>query len=200
MDTYLAEGDTNNYLQTVQEARKVFPSNNDLASKEINVYIAQKKVDEAIENINAAIKNDPDNYVLYANLGILYQNNKENAKAEATYLQAIQINASGFDALYNLGALYYNQGAEKNNEANGLPRNQNAKYQELTKNANELFLKAQPYIEKAYQDNETALEKNANDPELLRNKRDALTSLKLLYNVLGDDTKYQEMSDKLKNL
>lgn len=199
-DSYLAEKDTTGYLAIIQEARKQFPSNNDLATKEINIYIVQNKVPQAIENINTAIKNDPTNYVLYSNLGILYQKTNELDKAEATYKQAIEIKPDGFDALYNLGALYYNAGVEKIKIANELPRNQTAKYNELTKKSNELFVQSKPYIEKALAVSEAGLAKDPSNSELLRNKRDALTSLKLLYYNLNDDAKYQEADDKLKNL
>ena len=199
-DSYLADKDTSGYISILQKARKQFPNNNDLATKEINIYIAQNKVPQAIENINTAIKNDPTNYVLYSNLGILYQKSKENDKAEATYKQAIQVNPNGFDALYNLGALYYNLGVEIILEANNLPRNQAAKFESLKKKANDLFVQSKPYIEKSLEITETALVQDSKNLELTRNKKDALTSLKLLYYNLNEDAKYQEVSDKLKEL
>lgn len=199
-EVYLAEKDTVGYLSAIQEARKLFPSNNDLATREINIYIFQNKVPEAIENITLAIKNEPNNYILYSNLGILYQKIKENDKAETTYKKAIEVNPNGFDALYNLGALYYNIGVEKILAANDLPRSQTAKFDEYKKKAAELFNQAKPYIEKALDITELALTKDSKNNELIQNKKDALTSLKLLYYNLENDAKYQEVSDKLQNL
>lgn len=199
-EVFLVEKDTAGYLSTIQEARKLFPSNIDLATKEINIYIFQNKVPQAIENITLAIKNDPSNYILYSNLGILYQKIKENDKAEATYKQAIEVNPNGFDALYNLGALYYNIGVEKILAANDLPRSQTAKFDEYKKKAAALFNQSKPYIEKSLEITESALAKSPESKELLQNKKDALTSLKLLYYNLEDDAKYKEVSDKLQNL
>jgi tetratricopeptide (TPR) repeat protein len=70
---YLTEGDTASGLKVIEQGRSNFPNTSSLITAEINVYIAQGRVDVLVEKANAAIENSPDNPLLYYVRGNSYQ-------------------------------------------------------------------------------------------------------------------------------
>lgn len=195
----LMEKDTVGYLSSIQDARKIFPNDKDLISNEIQAYITLKKVPEAINNICEALKTDSNNYSLIAELGILYQSNNEFEKAEIAHKNALKINPNFFFSLYNLGVLYNNKASNLFKDANDLPRNQNAKSESLKSEGMKLLKLSCSYIEKSLEVTENALKNDSKNQDLIQNKKDALTSLKLMYYTL-EDPRLQEVSEKLNNL
>ncbi|MDD5695616.1 MAG: hypothetical protein PHD61_09995 [Bacteroidales bacterium] len=104
--------------------------------------------------------------------------------AEKSYLDAIRLDENYYDANYNLGALYVNKVASIVEIANALPLGDPG-YDPLKKQADEMLLKAIPYLEKAASLN----------PE----DKNALISLKEIYARLGMFDKLKEVNDKLQN-
>ena len=170
-------------FKVLKDARAKYPQDQDLLTTEINLYLKYNRLGEALENLNITIQNDPSNAVFYYARGTIYNNQKENEKAEADYLKAIELKDDYFDAYYNLGALYFNQGADMNNEVNQI--SDDAEYQKGKKKVDEMFKKALPYLEKAYEI----------DPE----NQGTISSLKQLYARTGQMDKYNEMNEKLNN-
>lgn len=165
------------------EGRKKYPTDQALLTNEINLYLRNEKFDEALGNLTLAIENDPSNASFYYARGTLYNRNGDNDKAEQDYLKAIELDQSNFDAYYNLGALYFNQGAEYVNKINQIK--DNAKYAAEKKNADKIFEKSLPYLERA-------LELNPDDNSTLQ-------SLKQLYVRLGMNEKYKVIDEKIKS-
>ena len=129
-----------------------------------------------------AVEEDPNNHQLFFALGSSYDELDDFKKAEEAYLEAIDIKSDFYDALYNLGVMYYNRGGDMLNEANNIKDFK--KYDHAKKKAENLMLKGLPYIEKCHElDN---LDKNI------------LLVLKELYYRNGNNSKYKEISEKLK--
>ena len=116
--------------------------------------------------------------------GPIYDQEGNIEMAEKDYLEAIDLNPNLFGANYNLGALYFNYGVKLKDEASNT--SSDAKYRALTKQANDNFTKALPYMEDAF--------------NLNREDRNTIISLKQLYALKGDYDKSNEMKKKLDNL
>ena len=146
---YKTEGDTGKAMEYVKKGREAYPDNNNLIVDELEFYLQTGKSQEAINNLNTAIGNDPENPILHFAAGTVYEDLKETEKAVAAYQKALELDPKYFDAAYNLGAFYFNIGAEKVNEANKLNINATKEYEKLTKESEEAFNAAIPYVEKA---------------------------------------------------
>jgi tetratricopeptide (TPR) repeat protein len=188
MIQYLAEeyknkADTLNLEKTLQEGLALYPTESYFILNLVGIYINSNKNEKAIEYINAAIKNEPDNAQLYDLAGRVYESGlKDYAKAEEYFKKAIAINGENADSQSNLGRIYFNQGVNQLDNANNIADVK--KYNEEKDKAKELFRKALPYFEKAYQLN----------PEASDNKM----ALRSIYYNLDMGDKFEEL-DKIMN-
>jgi tetratricopeptide (TPR) repeat protein len=185
---YLAEeyknvNDTLNLLKTLEEGLSIFPKEPYYILNLVSVYINSGQNDKALEYLNAAIINDPVNAQLYDVAGRVYESGlKDYAKAEEFFLKAIKIDGENAETQSNLGRIYFNRGVTQLDEANNIADVK--KYNEEREKAKELFRKALPYFEKAYQLN----------PDAFDNKM----ALRSIYYNLDMGDKFEEM-DKLMN-
>lgn len=173
--------DNEAYLAVVRAGREKYPEDGDLIVYELNYYLRNGQFEEAENNLKLAIEKEPENKQLHFSLGVVYDNLGDNDKAVAAYESAIAIDPNYFDAVYNLGALYFNTGVEMNNAANEIQ--DNAAYNKAREEAKQVFLQAQPHLEKAHE----------LDPEDMG----AIKSLSQLYALIGDNEKYKEMKAKM---
>lgn len=145
---YKNEGNNEKAAEYIQKGREAYPDNYNLIVEELDGYLAAGKHQEALQNLNLAIESANDNEVLYFARGTVYESLKEEDKAVADYEKAISLKADYFDAYFNLGAYFFNKGADKINEANGLPFSETKKFEALKAEAKTSFERAIPYIEK----------------------------------------------------
>jgi tetratricopeptide (TPR) repeat protein len=157
---YLAEeyknlNDTLNFQKTLEEGLSIYPKEPYFILNLVSIYINAGQNDKAIEYINTAIVNDPTNAQLYDVAGRVYESGlKDYAKAEESFLKAIELDGENADSQSNLGRIYFNRGVTQLDEANNIADVK--KYNEEKEKAKELFRKALPYFEKAYQLNPDA--------------------------------------------
>lgn len=183
---YERKGDTINKMKTIEAGLKKYPEHEGLIREELSTLLAQGKVDDALDKFDKAIEKDPNDPVLYYNKGIIYDQLGNTEMAAELYNKTLEVDPEFFDAAYNLGAMYFNSGAEENNKAAGYDLNEQKKYDEAVKRANEYFKLAEPALMKAH--------------EINPKDKSTLSSLVKLYSLLGEDGKYQEMKTKLDNL
>ena len=151
-ETYKNEDDTVNMEKTLIDALTLFPNDEFFLIHLAVLYIEAEKNDKAINYILTAIKNDPSNNQYYDVAGYIYENGfNDNAKAEEYYKKAVELNGESADSNSNLGRIYFNQAVSQLNAA--LEIADVKKYNEEREKAKELFRKALPYYEKAYQIN-----------------------------------------------
>jgi len=152
---YLNKQDTVHYLKTLSKGIKRYPkSSGALVVENINYYILKGQKKEALEYLEKGIEVSPKNAMLYYNKGIIYDNDsalQDKDKAIEAYKKTIELDSTYFDAYYSLGALYFNQGAAKNDEANNVDPDNFKKYKTVKAQADAIFKKALPYLEKAHQ-------------------------------------------------
>lgn len=167
--TYIEEGDTVNYITTMQEGLKLFPKEPYYSVNLINTYIVQNKYDEARTFLAQAIELNPENPQLYDVMGKLYEESNEE-EAIKWFSKALEVDPNYVESLCNIGRIYYNEAVEvSDKEEGGMAAAQ--------KKRTELLHKALPYLEKAYSINPEA------SYYLLGN----------IYYALGDNAKYEEI-------
>lgn len=165
------------YFETVQAGRQAYPGNADLIRMELNHYLQNEKFAEAENNLKLAIEKDPEDKALHFALGVVYDQLGKIEPAAEAYKKAIALDANYFDALYNLGALYFNRAVELNQEANDA--SDDKVYQEKRDAAADMFVQAEPFLERA----------RAIEP----NDQSTLASLRQLYAYTNQTEKYNEV-------
>ena len=200
---YAAAGQEDKAFEILKEGRKLYPNNQALITSEVNVYLGKDQHAEAMEALKLAIKGEPNNASLHFALGFVndqlaakeIEKNPKGGEsyegyisaAEASYSKAVELDGSNFDAVYNLGALYFNKAVKMQETANSI--DDMKKYEAAKAEADKVFDKSLPILEKAYQ-------LNSED-------KGVLISLKqLYYRKMGEDesfkTKYDEIMSKIK--
>lgn len=174
-------GNEDKYLEVVKEGRKAYPTDADLIRMELNSYLQSGKFEEAESNLKLAIESDPEDKSLHFALGVVYDNLGKMEEAAEAYKKAIEIDSNYFDALYNLGALYFNNAVELNKAAN--ESSDDKVYQEKRDEAAELFIKAEPFLDRA----------RAIDPD----DRNTLASLRQLYAFTNQTEKYNAIKEEM---
>lgn len=186
---YRENGREEEALETLAEARALYPREQSLIIEELNIYLTNEEFDKAKENLALAAEQDPTNEILWFSLGSVLDNLGNAEEAIEAYKKALEIKADYFDANYNLGALYFNQAVQGINAANDMwkPRMTKAEsdaQKQMENEAKSLFETAKPYLEAAHAT-------DANDLETMRSLRD-------IYTRTGDDDKMLELTAKIK--
>jgi len=176
--------DTLAALEAARRARLQYPEDHDLKQDLITLLIMADKVDEAKQRLTDAIADDPDNYILYYEMGYIYDAAEEYDEASKWYEKCLEKNPEYFEALYNLGVNKYNQGAEILKEAQDMDLDTYKKEGKAVEaRANEVFTLAVPYFEKAHEVN----------PEDIS----TLQTLQTLYALMKEYEKVNEVKAKL---
>lgn len=181
---YLAIKDTANAVTTTATGRSLFPQDLGLLISETNIFLAQGKTAEALNNLKMALEKDPSNTSILFALGAQYDNLGKVEEAEKSYKKALEIKPDYFDAIYNLGALYVNHAARLMTEANAIPMDKIKEYEAKKAEADAALEKALPYLEQAHQ----------MDPA----DRNTMVTLKEIYARKSMLDKVKEMDAKLK--
>ncbi|MCB9185661.1 MAG: hypothetical protein H6601_02825 [Flavobacteriales bacterium] len=200
---FAAAGQDDKAFEVLKEGRQAFPNNQTMVTDEVNVYLKQDKHAEAMKALEVALQGEPNNASLHFAYGFV--NDRMAAKeieanpqggdaydkyiqgAEKSYAKAVELDDSNFDAVYNLGALYFNQAVKMQEAANMI--DDTKKYEAAKADADKIFEKSLPILEKAYTIN----------PD----DKGVLMSLKQLYyrKMVEDDSyksKYDEIMAKIK--
>ena len=176
--------DTINALDVLEKALVKFPENAQLLNRQLNIYIAQNKLDILIKKFTDAIELNPDNELYYYNRANIYSSLKQFGDAEKDYLKAIEIKEDYFDANYNLGSMIFNQGVALINAANDILDDK--KYQAAKLAAETKMKQALPYLERC-------MEINPKD-------FNTLVALKALYVRFNDKDKLAKVTSALDGL
>ena len=208
-NAYIQKNDSVSALENLSMGRKLFPDDIGLLTEETNLFYANDKHQEALDNLKISIQKDSTNALYYLFMGNIYDNlanpkNKLTFKelekpknfeelfknAEKNYLKAIQLNPINkdylYNSMYNLGAMYNNYGGYIENKK--LDKSVNlAKYQkENGEKSQEYYKKAIPYLEESY--------------KIKSDDKYTMNALRLLYFKTNNNTKAKEMDEKMKSI
>lgn len=189
-------------LEFLEAGKEVDPENIDILYAEINYYISQQDFTKLQEKLTIAIKKDPENHTLYSVLGNVFMNLMTEAMAEENeedvilyfetakgYLEtAIELEPNFFEPYYTIGSMYFNKAAVLTQRMNelGMSREDQRKYEEYNKQANDLFEAALPYFQ-------TSESLEPNDPS-------TLIALRETYARMQDFDMYKEFNERLMQL
>jgi tetratricopeptide (TPR) repeat protein len=180
-ESYLGLGDTVKAESVLKGLGDKFPDDKTITLQLIDLYIKSNKHDEAQKYIKVAKESDPTNSTLYFAAGIMYLNQAKYDEAIEELSKSTELNPEVYDAQYGLGAAYINKASDMFVKANEIMDVK--KYSEAIDQANIVYAKALPYMEKAYQIN----------PEDVY----AMRSLQELYYRLKMTDKYTVIKTKL---
>jgi len=185
---YSDQGNIDKAIEAVKEARAANPDDMDLLLTEANFYIKVDQKDKFKELMEEAIQKDPNNPVLYFNLGVITADQGDTAKAKELYEKTVELDPNYSAAYLNLAALLLNGEGKIVDEMNslGTSRADNAKYENLRKQREGLYRDAVPYLEKVL--------------ELKPKDIDATKTLMNIYGTLDNIEKFREMKAKLATL
>jgi tetratricopeptide (TPR) repeat protein len=185
-----ATEDTVTSIQVLTEGLAKYPTNQSIIIGLINTFLQQgddpKKI---LPYIEQAQQNDPDNASLYYAEGVVYEQMEDFDNAILAYKRALEKDVDNFYSNYSLGALYFNKAVQIQNVAAMEPDDK--KYAEMSKDVDVYFDLSLPYLEHAYelQDSQVAV----------------LESLKSLYFRLREKSpemqqKYEYFNNKLQGM
>lgn len=175
-------------IGAIKEARLANPLDVGLILTEANLYIQLGDKMKFAELMKEAISKDPNNHILYFNLGVITAEQGNRTGARSYYERAIELDPS-YDASYlNLAALILNGETELVDQMNslGTSRADNVKYEKLQKQRESLFLEAVPVLQKLIDIDPTNTE--------------ALTTLKNIFGTVGDVDNFKKVKEKLEAL
>ena len=143
-------------MEFAKLAMEKHPEDNNFRKTTVDILIKMDKIDEAITKLMAAIENEPENSMLYTNLGLLYDSQENFEGAVEQYEKALAINPNERFALINLAVFYISQGDNINKTAIDMDvatyRKEGAKYEAEAKVEWE---KAIPYLDKVLEADDT---------------------------------------------
>lgn len=167
-------------MAAVQEARANSPEDLSLILTEANLYIQLGEKEKFGELMQQAIAQDPNNSVLYFNLGVVNADLGDNEMAKSYYQKAIELDSSYEAAYLNLVSLILSGEADIVEEMNnlGTSRADNARYDILKKEREELFKECVPILKSLVGINQN---------------EEAIKTLMNIYGTLGDNEGFMEM-------
>ena len=175
-------------IGAIKDARAVNPLDVGLILTEANLYIQLGDKQKFADLMKEAIEKDPNNHILYFNLGVITAEQGDRVKARSYYENAIELDSSYAASYLNLAALILDGEPELVEKMNSLgnSRADNIKYEQLQKQREGLFLEAVPVLE--------------NLTEIDPSNVEALTTLKNIFGTIGDATNFKKMKEKLEAL
>jgi tetratricopeptide (TPR) repeat protein len=196
---YVQQGKNDVAIEAIQEARSIQPDDTSLILNEADLYIRisnnsddeserdlyRKKFKELME---LAITKDPENGILYYNLGVISSEQGENDSALEYYKKAIEFKPDYVDAYLNLVAVILEGEQSIVDEMNnlGTSKKDNIRYDELKVEREDLYKECIPFLEKLIEVSPTSI--------------DALNTLKNIYGVLGENEKFKDISAKINEI
>lgn len=144
---YMGLGDTVKAESILMNLTTIFPDDKTITLQLIDLYIKSNKNEEALKYIQVAKENDPNNYSLFLAAGILFLNQERYDEAIPELAKSIELMPDLYDTQYGLGAAYINKAQGMFVKANEIMDVK--KYSDAIDEANAVYAKALPYMEKA---------------------------------------------------
>lgn len=190
---HLKQGDSTQALKCYEEGIAKYPKQTaNLYIALINFYLAKKDLSTGFGYMERALELDSSNASLWQVYGNALEKRNDRTKAIEAFKKMIVIDSTNFMGFYNVGSVYFNMGVEENDKANAVPfpyktADDEKKYNEYLKSADDKFKLALPFFEKAY--------------VIKKDDSDLLIGLKQIYYRFKETEKLAEIQkqiDKLK--
>lgn len=177
-------GKTDEAIAMIKKVRAENPNDLSLLLTEADFYIKLNKMDKFGEMMEKAIKLDPNNPILFYNLGIINSDKKGKEEEAIKYFKkAIELKPDYADAYLSVYRLIVSKEEAINKQMEGLTDFD--KYDELEAKKKLIYKEALPYLEKGDKYKRTV---------------ETVKILKSLYEILEMQDKAKEFGDILKKL
>ena len=196
---YVQQGKNDLAEAAIKEAREIQPDDVSLLLNEADLYIRISNNSDNDEDrllyrnkfktlMEKAIELDPDNGILYYNLGVIYAEQGELTLAKEKYFQAIKLIPDYVDAYLNLVSVILEDEVSIVDEMNslGTSKKDNLRYDELKVKREDLYRECVPLLEELLNVSPTNI--------------DALNTLKNIYGVLGNNEAFMKIKAKIEEL
>ena len=196
---YVQQGKNDLAEAAIKEAREIQPDDVSLLLNEADLYIRISNNSDNDEDrllyrnkfktlMEKAIELDPDNGILYYNLGVIYAEQGELDLAKEKYTQAIKLVPDYVDAYLNLVSVILEDEVSIVDEMNslGTSKKDNLRYDELKVKREDLYRECVPLLEELLNVSPTNI--------------DALNTLKNIYGVLGNNEAFMNIKAKIEEL
>ena len=185
---HINQGNNDKAMAAVKDARKLSPKDIGLILTEADLYIKLGDQARFASLMQEAIEQDPNNAILYYNLGVVNANEGNRDAAIDYYKKSIELDSSYEASYLNIASVILEGESAIVDEMNSLGTSNadNRKYDLLKAKREGLFLDAVPYLEKLISINPKSVE--------------ALTTLKNIYGTIGNTAKFKQYRDMLDSL
>lgn len=182
---YQQQGKNDEALAAYDDAIATNPDDVNLVLNKANLYYAMGDKDTFKELMAQAAQMAPDNPDLHYNIGVINMEQGNLEEARAAYRKALEVDPGYVNAQLNLSTSYVNEGNGLIDEMNtlGTSRAETARYEELKKQKDDLFLEGAKILEDAL----------AGNPD----NEGVLTQLKNIYGALGDNDNFMRIKKLL---
>ena len=188
---YVQQKQNNLAIGAIKEARAANPLDIGLILTEADLYINQLGDKQKFTDLmKEAIEKDPNNHILYFNLGVITAEQGDRAKARAYYETAIELDSTYAASYLNLAALILDGEQElvekMNLLVNSNKRSDVINYDKMKMERKGLYLEAAPVLE--------------NLTKIDSSNVEALKTLRNIFYTLDDIVKYRIYKEKLEAL
>ena len=187
---YVQKGEVDLAISAIKEARAINPDDVNLLLSEADLYIKLGDREKFKELMKLAIQKDPDNAILYYNLGVINGEQGEFDEAKKFYLKSLELDPSYTATYLNLVGLILEGEGPIVEEMNKLVTSRKAsdldKYDQLEEKRVGLYKECLPYLEKLIEIDPANIE--------------AIKTAKNIYYTIDDIDNFKMMNAKLKEL
>ena len=155
--SYIKTGNSEKALKIAQSGFEKYPGNEQLLYALINFYL-NSDPQQCLEYLDQAVARDPRNAKLLFAKGKVLEELGEKEKSMAAYLESIAADPDLFDPYYNIAVGYHNSAVKILDEINENTKLSVAEYEAGKNEADEVFFKAVPFMEKAHVINPESVE------------------------------------------
>jgi len=187
---YVQKGENDLAISAIKEARAINPNDVNLILSEADLYIKIGDKNKFKELMQQAVEKDPNNAILYYNLGVINGEQGEFKVAKDYYLKALELDNTYTATYLNLvGLILEGEGPiveEMNKLVTSRKRSDLDKYDQLEEQRIGLYKECLPYLEKLIEIDPTNIE--------------ALKTAKNIYYTTDDLDNFKLMNVKLQEL
>ena len=185
---YMELGDNQGAIEAIKAARAENPKDVSMIITEANLYYKLGKNEDFERLMKEAIAQDPNNPVLFYNLGVIAAESKQTDKAREYYKKSLALRPDDVNTNINMASLILQEGQVIVDKMNKLTMSaaDTKKFNAYEKEKNTLYKEAAVYLEKVL----TVDGKNVAAAE----------TLKGIYSSLGDMANFKKMKALLETI
>jgi tetratricopeptide (TPR) repeat protein len=187
---YVQKGDNESAISAIKEARVINPDDVNLILSEADLYIKIGDKSKFKDLMQQAIEKDPNNAILYYNLGVINGEQGEFKIAKEYYLKSLELDNTYTATYLNLvGLILEGEGPlveEMNKYVTSRKKSELDKYDQLEQQRLDLYKECLPYLEKLIEIDPSNIE--------------ALKTAKNIYYTIDDIDNFKLMNSKLQEI